>query len=148
MTRKFSARQGEFLQEYFVYCKKIERSMAAKGPPAGVLSYVKQALMNAWAGEELHFEMDDKQNHAGARKKALKELLEGIGMTVLGAVMWMLGGDFTFVEGVTTRNEGRSQMYLMAAAAALIIIGVVVLVMGLVHLVRPGKGSKDDGGKR
>ena len=69
-------------------------------------------------------------------------------MTALGAIMWMLGGDFTFVEGVTTRNEGRSQMYLIAAAAALIVIGVVVLVMGLVHLIRPGKGGKDAGGER
>ena len=41
--------------------------------------------------------MNDAQNQGG-RKKALKELLEGIAMTVLGAVMWMLGGDFTFVE--------------------------------------------------
>ena len=44
MTRKFAARQGEFSQEYFVYCKKIERSMAAKGPPADVPRYVNQAL--------------------------------------------------------------------------------------------------------
>lgn len=115
--------------------------------PRIVICYfaILASVQKAWAGEELHFEVDDKQSRAGARKKALKELLEGVGMTVLGAVMWMLGGDFTFVEGVTTRNEGRSQMYLMAAAAALIIIGVVVLVMGLVHL---GKGGKDTGGER
>lgn len=87
--------------------------------------------------------MDGKQARAAARKKALKELLEGVGMTALGAVMWMLGGDFTFVEGVTTRNEGRSQMYLMAAAAALIVIGVVFVVLGLVHLVKPGKNGGD-----
>ena len=86
--------------------------------------------------------MEDKENRAEARKKALKELLEGLGMTVLGAIMWMMGGDFTFVEGVTTRAEGRSQMYLMATAAALVVIGVVFLVLGLVHLVRPGKGGK------
>ena len=42
--------------------------------------------------------MDDKQNRAAARKSALKELLEGAGMAALGALMWMLGGDFTFVE--------------------------------------------------
>ena len=87
--------------------------------------------------------MDEKQARAAARKKALKELLEGVGMAALGAIMWMLGGDFTFVEGVTTRNEGRSQMYLMATAAALIVIGVVFLVMGLVHLVKPGKNGGD-----
>ncbi len=91
--------------------------------------------------------MNDAQNQGG-RKKALKELLEGVGMTVLGAVMWMLGGDFTFVEGVTTRSEGRTQMYFMAAAAALVIIGVVFLVLGLVHLVRPGKGGGDTAEKR
>ena len=91
--------------------------------------------------------MDDKQARAAARKKALKELLEGVGMTALGAIMWMLGGDFTFVEGVTTRAEGRNQMYLMAAAAALVIIGVVFLVLGLVHLVRPGKDGKNTGGE-
>lgn len=91
--------------------------------------------------------MEDKENRAGGRKKALKELLEGLGMTVLGAVMWMMGGDFTFVEGVTTRAEGRSQMYLMVTAAALVIIGVVFLVLGLVHLVRPGRDGKDAGGK-
>lgn len=93
-------------------------------------------------------EMNDKQNRAAARKKALKELLEGAGMTALGFVMWMLGGDFTFVEGVTTRSEGRTQMYFMAAAAALIIIGIVFLVLGLVHLVRPGKGGADAADKR
>lgn len=82
--------------------------------------------------------MEDKHTRAAARKKALKELLEGLGMTVLGAVMWMMGGDFTFVEGVTTRAEGRNQMYLMVTAAALVVIGVVFLVLGLVHLVRPG----------
>lgn len=85
--------------------------------------------------------MDDREARAQARKKALKELLEGLGMAVLGALMWMLGGDFTFVEGVTTRSEGRTQMYLMAAAAALIVIGVVFLVLGLIHLIRPGKGG-------
>ena len=52
--------------------------------------------------------MDDKLNRAAARKSALKELLEGAGMAALGALMWMLGGDFTFVEGVTTRSEGRT----------------------------------------
>ena len=83
--------------------------------------------------------MDDKQNRATARKNALKELLEGAGMAALGAVMWVLGGDFTFVEGVTTRSEGRTQMYLMAGAAALIIIGAVFLVLGLIHLLRPKK---------
>ena len=87
--------------------------------------------------------MEGKENRSEARKKALKELLEGLGMTVLGVVMWMLGGDFTFVEGVTTRNEGRNQMYLMAAAAALIVIGVVFAVLGLVHLVKPGKNGGD-----
>ena len=87
--------------------------------------------------------MDDKQARAAARKKALKELLEGVGMTALGAIMWMLGGDVTFVEGVTTRNEGRNQMYLMAAAAALIVIGVVFAVLGLVHLVKPDKNGGD-----
>ena len=86
--------------------------------------------------------MDDKQNRAAARKSALKELLEGAGMAALGALMWMLGGDFTFVEGVTTRSEGRTQMYLMAGAAALIIIGAVFLVLGLIHLARPGKGAR------
>ncbi len=91
--------------------------------------------------------MAGKENRSEARKKALKELLEGLGMTVLGVVMWMLGGDFTFVEGVTTRAEGRNQMYLMAAAAALVIIGVVFLVLGLVHLVRPGKDGKNAGGE-
>ena len=91
--------------------------------------------------------MNDAQNQGG-RKKALKELLEGIAMTVLGAVMWMLGGDFTFVEGVTTRSGGRTQMYFMAAAAALVIIGVVFLLLGLVHLVRPGKGGGDTAEKR
>ena len=65
--------------------------------------------------------MDDKQARAAARKKALKELL----------------------EGVTTRNEGRNQMYLMAAAAALIVIGVVFAVLGLVHLVKPDKNGGD-----
>ena len=83
--------------------------------------------------------MDDKQNRATARKNALKELLEGAGMAALGAVMWVLGGDFTFVEGVTTRNEGRTQMYLMAGAAALIVIGAVFLILGLIHLIRPKK---------
>ncbi len=86
--------------------------------------------------------MDDKLNRAAARKSALKELLEGAGMAALGALMWMLGGDFTFVEGVTTRSEGRTQMYLMAA---LIIIGAVFLVLGLIHLARPGKGGKKEG---
>ncbi len=89
--------------------------------------------------------MDDKLNRAAARKSALKELLEGAGMAALGALMWMLGGDFTFVEGVTTRSEGRTQMYLMAGAAALIIIGAVFLVLGLIHLARPGKGGKKEG---
>ena len=83
--------------------------------------------------------MDDKLNRAAARKSALKEL------AALGALMWMLGGDFTFVEGVTTRSEGRTQMYLMAGAAALIIIGAVFLVLGLIHLARPGKGGKKEG---
>ena len=87
--------------------------------------------------------MEGKENRSEARKKALKELLEGLGMTVLGVVMWMLGGDFTFVEGVTTRAEGRNQMYLMAAAAALIVIGVVFAVLGLVHLVKPDKNGGD-----
>ncbi|MDE7003886.1 MAG: hypothetical protein K2P08_05580 [Oscillospiraceae bacterium] len=87
--------------------------------------------------------MDDKQNRAAGRKAALKELLEGAAMAALGAVMWMLGGDFTFVEGVTTRSEGRTQMYLMVGAAALIIIGAVFLVLGLIHLIRPGGGKKE-----
>ena len=30
--RDFSVRQGEFSPEYFVYCKKIQRSMAEKAP--------------------------------------------------------------------------------------------------------------------
>lgn len=89
--------------------------------------------------------MDDKRIRAEARKKALKELLQGAGMAALGAVMWMLGGDFTFVEGVTTRSEGRTQMYLMVAAVAMLVIGAVFFVLGLVHLVRPGKGGKGAG---
>ena len=44
---------------------------------------------------------------------------------------------------MTTRNEGRNQMYLMAAAAALIVIGVVFAVLGLVHLVKPDKNGGD-----
>ena len=71
--------------------------------------------------------MDDKESRAAGRKKAVKELLEGAGMAVLGALMWVLGGDFTFVEGVTTRSEGRTQIYCMAAAV---------------------KGGGDDGAKR
>ena len=91
--------------------------------------------------------MEDKQNRAAARKKALKELLEGIGMIVAAAVCKLLAGDFDFVEGVTTRYESRSYIYLMAAAVGLALVGVVLLVMGLVHLVRPGKGGGDAGGK-
>ncbi len=30
--RDFPVRQGEFSPEYFVYCKKIQRSMAEKDP--------------------------------------------------------------------------------------------------------------------
>lgn len=89
--------------------------------------------------------MDDKNIRTAARKKALKELLEGAGMLALGVVMWLLGGDFTFVEGVTTRSEGSTQMYLLAAAAALVIIGAVFLVLGLVHLVRPIKRGEGAG---
>jgi len=33
----------------------------------------------------------------------------------------------------------------MAGAAALIIIGAVFLVLGLIHLARPGKGGKKEG---
>ena len=87
--------------------------------------------------------MDDKHTRAAARKKALKELLEGVGMIVIAAVCRLLAGDFTFVEGVTTRYEGRSYVYLVAVAAALFIIGAVLVVMGLVHLIRPSKGGKD-----
>ena len=32
-ARDFFARQGAFSQEYFVYCKKTQRSMAEKDPP-------------------------------------------------------------------------------------------------------------------
>ena len=32
-ARDFSARQGAFSQEYFVYCKKTQRGMAEKDPP-------------------------------------------------------------------------------------------------------------------
>ena len=84
--------------------------------------------------------MDNKR---AARKKALKELLAGIGLIAAAAIARLLAGDFTFVEGVTTRYEGRSYIYTMAAAAVLLIIGVVYLIMGLVHLVRPGKGGED-----
>lgn len=92
--------------------------------------------------------LDDKESRAAGRKKAVRELLEGAGMAVLGALMWVLGGDFTFVEGVTTRSEGRTQIYFMAAAVGLIVIGVVYLVLGLVRLIRPGKGGGDGGAKR
>ena len=85
--------------------------------------------------------MEDKHSRSEARKKALKELLEGAGMAVLGGVMLLLAGDFTFVEGVTTRNQGRSHIYLVVTAAALLIIGAVLFITGLVHLLRPGKGG-------
>jgi hypothetical protein len=39
--------------------------------------------------------LDDKESRAAGRKKAVKELLEGAGMAALGALMWVLGGDFT-----------------------------------------------------
>ena len=87
--------------------------------------------------------MDDKRARAAARKKALKELLVGVGLLVAAAIARLLAGDFTFVEGATTRYEGQSYGYTMAAAAVLLIIGVVYLIMGLVHLVRPGKGGGD-----
>ena len=54
--------------------------------------------------------MEGKENRSEARKKALKELLEGLGMTVLGVVMWMLGGDFTFVEGEIGRASCRERV--------------------------------------
>ena len=85
--------------------------------------------------------MEEKQRKAEARKKALKEMLEGVGMLLIGAVAWLLSKDFTFVEGVTTRSEGRTQAYLIAAAAAMLIIGSVLLVLGLVHLIRPPKNG-------
>ena len=87
--------------------------------------------------------MEDKQARAAARKQALKELLEGVGMIALAAVCRLLAGDLNFVEGVTTRYEGQSYMYLMAAAAGLLLVGAVLLVMGLVHLVKPGKSGKN-----
>ncbi|MBD5084262.1 MAG: hypothetical protein HDT33_04150 [Clostridiales bacterium] len=87
--------------------------------------------------------MEDKQARAAARKQALKELLEGVGMIVLAAVCRLLAGDLNFVEGVTTRYEGQSYMYLMAAAAGLLIVGAVLVVVGLVHLVKAGKSGKD-----
>ena len=43
MAGNFAARQGKFPQESLAASKKISRSMAAKGPPAGVLRDVKQA---------------------------------------------------------------------------------------------------------
>ncbi len=49
---------------------------------------------------------------------------------------------------MTTRSEGRTQIYFMAAVVGLIVIGVVYLVLGLVRLIRPGKGGGDDGAKR
>lgn len=39
--------------------------------------------------------LDDKESRAAGRKKAVRELLEGAGMAALGALMWVLGGDFT-----------------------------------------------------
>lgn len=86
--------------------------------------------------------MEGKQDRTAARKQALKELLEGVGMIAIAAVCRLLAGDLNFVEGVTTRYEGQSYMYLMAAAVGLAIIGAVLLVMGLVHLVKSGKGGK------
>ena len=88
--------------------------------------------------------MEDRHTRAAARKKALKELLEGVAMIAIGVVARLLAGDFTFVEGATTRYEGRTYVYLMALAAAMLIIGAVLLVMGLVHLVKPGKGGEDN----
>ena len=87
--------------------------------------------------------MEDKQARAAARKQAIKEILEGVGMIVFAAVCRLLAGDLNFVEGVTTRYEGQSYMYLMAAAAGLLFVGAVLLVVGLVHLVKPGKSGKN-----
>ena len=46
--------------------------------------------------------MDEKQARAAARKKALKELLLGVGLLAAAVVARMLAGDLDFVEGVTT----------------------------------------------
>ena len=40
--------------------------------------------------------MEEKQRKAEARKKALKEMLEGVGMLLIGAVEWLLSKAFTF----------------------------------------------------
>ena len=87
---------------------------------------------------------DNRGRAAEARKQALKELLEGVAMVIGGIVVWLLGGDLNFVEGVTTRYESRSFMYLKAAGAGLIFVGAVLLITGLVHLAKSGRG----GGKR
>ena len=82
-----------------------------------------------------------RQDKHSRRKSALKEILEGIGLMLLGVVCWLLSRDFTFVEGVSTRYETRSNINLIILAPVLLIIGAVVLVMGLVHLIRSGGDS-------
>ena len=82
-----------------------------------------------------------RQDKHTRRKNAFKEILEGIGLMLLGVVCWLLSRDFTFVEGVSTRYETRSNINLIILAPALLIIGAVVLVMGLVHLIRSGGDS-------
>ena len=92
--------------------------------------------------------MDEKQARAAARKKALKELLLGVGLLAAAVVARLLAGDLNFVEGVTTRYESRSYIYTMAAAAVLLIMGAAYLITGLVHLVKPGKSGGDAGPKQ
>ena len=45
-ARDFFVRQGAFLQEYCMYFKKIQRSMAEKDPSQGVRAFFKQGLVD------------------------------------------------------------------------------------------------------
>lgn len=71
------------------------------------------------------------------RRDGGRQLLKGFGLLVAAVLFKLLAGDFTFVEGVTTRAQARPYLRLIALALVLGVIGIILLIIGVKRLLLP-----------